>query len=232
MSDLNLLTENGKVDFLNPEDGDQQNATFSATKQQESFLAGTGPTTGSSATEERTAHQPKDKLLTRLRELRAEAHLEDGFAFFDAQDPIETLDWATANGFVFHGSTRRIKGELVPQQANDTEKESGNREAVYMTKKPILAEFTALTGGKDMGGRQNQVLMDISDSGKVTYPKEPIFKVGKLEEVADEGFVYVFDSTTQVDEDVNGESLSYRPVKPLAAIRIKKEDFRYPITKI
>ena len=101
-----------------------------------------------------------------------------------------------------------------------------------MTINPILAMFTALAGGKDVGTRRNKVFLEITDQGVVRYPKPPEFAVGKPEEIANEGYVYIFDKVSQVDEETNGECLSYKPIKPLAIIRIKRVDFQFPIEKI
>ena len=102
-----------------------------------------------------------------------------------------------------------------------------------MTNNPLLAEFTALTGGRGekMGGRKNACYMEIND-GVVSYPKEPEFHVGNLEEIQKKGYIYLFDKETQVDKETGGEFLSYKPIKPLAVIKIKRKDFRYPIKKI
>lgn len=173
----------------------------------------------------------KRKLETKLSEEGAEQKSDNGFKFVEVSNPQSLLEWATVNGYAMHGSTRQIRGELVPQQAHDLVKESGNREAVYMTRNPLLAEFTALTGGKNIDGRQNRCFLKIKD-GKVAYPQKPEFHVGKPEEVEDEGYVYLFDKETQVDEEVGGEFLSYKPVKPLVVVKVRREDFKYPIEKI
>jgi hypothetical protein len=181
----------------------------------------------------RTSEVPPIKsviLLNKIKDIRAERNVEaDNFETFSVQNPQEFLEWATVNGYVFHGSTRKTIGELVPQQANDLAKESGNRDAVYMTRNPLLAEFTALTGGKDVGVRQNKCFMQITDSKEVRYPQTPEFRVGKPDEVETQGYVYIFDREKQVDEEVGGECLVYEPVKPIAVIRVKREDFKYPI---
>lgn len=146
----------------------------------------------------------------------------------ELKDPRAILEWACANGYIFHGSTRRVQGNLEPRKANDAVKESGNREAVYLTINPLLAMFTALTGGKDVGIRRNKTYLEITDTGEVKYPKSPVFEVKNPDQVADEGFVYIFDQS-QADEKTEGEYLAYKPIRPLTAIKIRRSDLKYPI---
>lgn len=147
------------------------------------------------------------------------------------ENVTEALEELAVKGFCFHGSSRKIEEKLVPQLASDENKESGNRKAVYMTNNPLLAEFTALCGGVDVGKRKNICYMKIED-GKISYPEKPYFAVEKIERVAEEGYVYVFDKRTPGFEEINEEILSYEPVEPIFAIKIKKKDFKYPISKI
>jgi hypothetical protein len=172
----------------------------------------------------------RNTFRDKIKEYGSECQFDSGFEYFDVRNLNKILEWATINGYVMHGTTKQIPEELIPKKANDSKKESGNREAVYMTNNPLLAEFTALTGGKNVGGRQNRCFMTIN-KGRVCYPQEPEFSVGKPEAVAAEGYIYVLDKATQVDEEVSGEYLAYRPIKPLAVIRMKCEDFKYPIKK-
>ena len=172
------------------------------------------------------------KLIQKIRSVGVERNKKEGFEFYDVGGPQEFLEWACVNEYVFHGSSRVIEGNLEPREAIDDIKASGNRKAVYMTINPILAMFTALAGGKDVGTRRNKVFLEITDQGVVRYPKPPEFAVGKPEEIANEGYVYIFDKVSQVDEETNGECLSYKPIKPLAIIRIKRVDFQFPIEKI
>ncbi len=181
---------------------------------------------------EKSTMDQRERLFQEIKRVGLERNVEEGFEFYDVRNPQTFLEWACVNGFVFHGSARRIAGDLLPSQANDEAKESGNRNAVYMTKTPPLVMFTALAGGRDVGVRRNKVFLEITGEGEVKYPKPPEFGVGRPEEVADEGYVYIFDEKSQVAEKVNGEYLSYEPIKPLAVIRIKKTDFGFPIVKI
>lgn len=148
-----------------------------------------------------------------------------------SEEPQKILEWATLNRFAFHGSTRNIIGPLFPHQANDSIKESGNRKAIYMTTNPLVAMFSALTGGKNLGSRRFSAQMETKNN-KVIYPKQPIFKVEKLEKMPDHGYVYIFDRNTQVDEETAGECLVYKPVLPVAKLKINKNDLKIPIGKI
>lgn len=171
-----------------------------------------------------------EQLLVQIRERRGKRVAEDGFKYYEIENPEDLLNWCVVNGYIFHGTSRKIRGELKPQPGRDLVKESGSRLAVYMTHNPALALFCSLSGGMHIkGGRQNECYMNIED-GKVSYSKL-IFKVGELEKVVKEGYVYIFDKA-QSDEYVNGEYLSYKPIKPLAVIKIKRADFKYPIHKI
>ncbi len=147
------------------------------------------------------------------------------------EDVTESLEDLTVRGYCFHGSSRKIDDVLIPQQATDSVKESGNRKAVYMTRNPLLAEFVALSGGRDVGKRISECYMAV-DNGKVTYPTPPHFAVEKIGEISDEGYIYVFDSRLSELEEVNGEILSYVPIEPLFAIKMKKVDFKFPIETI
>lgn len=171
---------------------------------------------------------PSSKLITQLAKSYATKQTEGNFSYYELENPPPFLQWATVNGYIFHGTIRKISEALEPKPANDLIKESGNRVAVYMTNNPRLAMFTALTGGKDVGGRRNVCHMKITGD-KVTYPGKQIFQVGNPEAIASEGFIYIFDRKTQSDEEIGGELLSYKPIKPLAIIKIHRSHFPHPI---
>lgn len=65
------------------------------------------------------------------------------------------------------------------------------------------------------------------NNGVITYPQIDL-KVGELQKVAPEGYVYIFNEN-QSNEHVSGEYLAYRPTTPIIVIKIKKEDFEYSI---
>ncbi len=129
------------------------------------------------------------------------------------------------NGFILHGTTRKIK-ELTPNKANDLAKESGNRTAIYMTNIPPLAMFKALIGGIDNVGWSKSGASTQTVNGQTTH--EVKFGMSRPELVADTGYVYVMDAAS-ADEYVGGEYLAYNPVKPLIAVEIRQDDFRYPV---
>lgn len=147
------------------------------------------------------------------------------------EDVVASLEELTVRNYVFHGSSIKIEDKVVPQKASDEVKESGNRVAVYMTRNPLVALFTALCGGVDVGKRANECYMEINDD-KVTYPGKQYFAVEKPENISEIGYIYVFDGRTPGFEEINGEVLSYEAVEPMFAIKIKKAEFKYSIEKI
>jgi len=147
------------------------------------------------------------------------------------ENVLESLEELVIRGFCFHGSSRLIEDKLTPHLAVDDIKESGNRKAVYLTINPLLAMFTALCGGVDVGKRENKCFMAIED-GEVKYPEIPYFAVEKTENISDIGYIYVVDRKMAGLDEINGEILSYEPIEPMFAIKIKRGEFRYPINKI
>lgn len=153
---------------------------------------------------------------------------EDGFEFFKSENPEELLEQITGNGYLLHGTTRRIQGDLIPHQANDTVKESGNRTAIYLTNIVPIAMFKALSGGVHQRGMtQHGVSSELND-GKRTYTNLH-FASSRLDKIAEAGFVYVFDPSNIEVEQVNGEFLSYDRATPVAVIRVLRGQFQYPI---
>ena len=57
------------------------------------------------------------------------------------EDVTESLEDLAVRGYCFHGSSVKVDDILMPHQANDEIKESGNRKAVYFTKNPLLASM-------------------------------------------------------------------------------------------
>lgn len=147
------------------------------------------------------------------------------------EDVLVALEDLAVRGYCFHGSSKLVDGKLTPQQEKDEVKESGNRKAVYMTVNPLLAMFTALCEGVEVGKRKNKCFVTIED-GEVKYPEKPFFAVEKIENISGVGYIYVVDRKTPGLEEISGEILSYEPVEPLFAIKIKREEFKHPINII
>lgn len=173
---------------------------------------------------------PEELIAVRLREINAVRKEEDGFVYYEMENPKNFLEWAAAQDFIFHGSSRVIKGNLKPHQANDAVKESGNLSAVYMTRNPMLAEFTALTGGVNVGRRQNSCNMVI-ENGVVSYRGEQKFGVERMDKVQKQGYIYIFGKA-QADREENGELMAFTEVMPLAVVKIDRKDFDYIIEEI
>lgn len=154
---------------------------------------------------------------------------DGGLEVYIADDPEALLDWAVANNYILHGSTRRITTDFTPQLADDSSKESGNRTAVYMVDIPPLAMFKALTGGI-MGSyttHHGSGAVTIDEHGNRSHPQVE-FAISDPDIIAQEGYVYIFDAASS-DEHLNGEFLSYKPIHPVAVIKINRHQFKYPI---
>lgn len=155
---------------------------------------------------------------------------DNDFEFFKLDTPEEFLSFCVNNGYLLHGSTRKISGVLTPQQANDTSKEFGNKTGVYLTTTPIIAMFTALTGGAEVGIRRNSVISKIDSDGNISYP-ETKFAVLHTNNVKPFGYVYIFPKGV-ADEHEASEYISKKAIQPILTVKIEKEDFRFPIEKI
>lgn len=172
------------------------------------------------------------KLERSLRGVECRTEQWNNFESREFNNPTEVLEKLAVEGYCFHGSSRKIDGDLLPQMATDTVKESGNREAVYMSINPLLAEFTGIYGGLEgITERENVCHMEIN-GGEVSYPGESRFAVNNPDLGVKEGYVYVFDRRTKGFEEINGEILSDKKIEPLMVIKIKREDFKPTVEKI
>jgi hypothetical protein len=88
----------------------------------------------------------------------------------------------------------------------------------------MVAMFCALTGGVTGLSRRHSSHIT-SEKGVIDYG-EMYFGVSDMRKIANIGYIYVL-SKDQVDEEINGEYLSYREIPPLAVIEINKKDFPY-----
>ena len=153
------------------------------------------------------------------------------FHFITLTNPKETLISLVNHGYVLHGSSRKIEGALLPRQAYDSSKKFGNQVAVYLTKDPLLAMFTALCGGVEgITARRNSIRSTMDDKGRMNYTKT-YFAVDNPELIKDKGYVYVFPVDV-VDENQSNESIAKTPINPQLIIQIDKEDFPEKIQKI
>lgn len=172
---------------------------------------------------------PTDVVLSTLH-ATAEQHEDgDNFRYYTLQKPEDFLKWMAGQGIIMHGTTRKLD-QLEPRAANDTAKESGNRTAVYMTGSAEMAMFSALTGGVEINGWRRSGISTTREPGKLPAT-EVAFAVEHDEHVYPEGFVYLIDQADS-DELSDNEYKSYKPVTPLAAIKITRNQFNHPIEKI
>ncbi len=155
---------------------------------------------------------------------------DDGFRHWAFEKPLEALESVLVYGekfeYIFHGSTVRIVGSLVPQSALDMMREQGRRTAVYATANISWAMFWAITGGTKEKRRKAIGRFLIDESKKVSY-SDVQFTVEDINQVKDFGWIYVFENSGW--EYSRGEYLSYEPKEYLAAIKIKKDDFKFPL---
>lgn len=155
----------------------------------------------------------------------------DGFAYWEFDRPEEVLEQVVTGGqmfeFVLHGSTNRIKGEVVPKTAKDLIREQGKRLAIYATNNPAKVMFWALTGGTgDRGRKEIGGKFKIDDDKKITY-ENLRFVVENKSQVREMGWIYVFENNGW--EYSLGEYLLYEPRIPIAVIKVNRNDFKYPI---
>jgi len=132
---------------------------------------------------------------------------------------------------LLHGSSNRDLEIIEPRQANDSQKVSGNKKAVYGVIDPILPIFYAIQDrNKIQGVIQSGVEEDI-ETGKLEY-KFRIPKSALDMKPWTRGVVYILDrgqfSLEKYDIDqTSGEWTSEASVKPLAKLEVGPEDFPF-----
>lgn len=158
--------------------------------------------------------------------------VEDGeYNYWEFDDPQKVLETVVAFGnnfeFVFHGTTVKIEGKVVPQQALDMLREQGRRSAVYATNNVSWAMFWSLTGGtKLMARKRANGRMLIRENKKIEY-ENTSFVIEDEVQMKDLGWVYIFENSDW--EYSKGEYLSYETKDYLAVVKIRKEDFKFPV---
>lgn len=164
------------------------------------------------------------ELHDALEDNGARSCSENGFEYYDLDNPEAVANWAVLHGFLLHGTTRRLS-TLTPMPAKYTIQETGNRLAVYMTHIPAVAMFYAICGGTENVRQKASVTMNRSDD-KITYPLIDLVVSDK--KALTDGYVYIFDES-QTDDRFDGEFLAYDEQKPLAVMKMKVDSFTYPI---
>ena len=172
---------------------------------------------------------PTDVVLDTLHTHGEQHEDNDNFRYYTLGKPEGFLQWAAGQGIIMHGTTRKLD-RLEPRPAKDTAKESGNRTAVYMTGSAEMAMFSALTGGVEINGWRKSSIKTARKPGELPTT-EVSFAVEHDEHVYPEGYVYLIEQTDS-DELSDNEYKSYTAVTPLAAIKITRSQFKYPIEKI
>lgn len=171
-----------------------------------------------------------DTLRAELKKRGFKKLNDEGFVYFQLEKPESFLNFCIKEGYLLHGSTRAIRGKLVPHKANDLAKEFGNQEGIYLTDAPIVAMFSAITGGVNIKATKHQVSSERDSEGNINYPKAH-FAVARPHMIQDEGFVYVFSGKV-VDASEGSEYISKRAIMPIVVIKISRGDFRFSIDKM
>lgn len=155
---------------------------------------------------------------------------EDGFNYWSFDNPLRLLETVLVYGekfeYIFHGSTIRIVDQVIPKPALDMLREQGRRTAIYATANIPWAMFWAVTGGIKEKRRKVTGKFSIDENKKVSY-SDVQFTVEDLNQVKDFGWIYIFENSGW--EYSRGEYLSYDPKNYLAVIKIKREDFKFPL---
>lgn len=154
---------------------------------------------------------------------------EDNFSYYTLDNPEEFLNKCINNGYVLHGSTRKILGYLKPYTSNDSSKEFGNQTGIYLTSIPLVAMFCAFVSGAKSGQRQNAIHSK-TENGNIEY-LNVYLGVENIENVKDEGYVYIFKDSV-IDESYGKEHISKKEILPKYVLKIYRKDLRYTINKI
>lgn len=142
---------------------------------------------------------------------------------------VETQD------VILHGSNNQDISEFEPRQAFDSSKKSGNRTGVYGTRDEVLPMFYAIKDGKKFRGNVVSGYTGIHDENDNLIRKEYEFKVESETLAASpwsEGMVYILPkSSFEQGTDDNGNStdewMSELPVRPIAKLKVKPDEFPY-----
>ncbi len=153
------------------------------------------------------------------------------FVYYIFPNPQKFLSNLVNQGYLLHGTSRKIEEELIPQQEYDEAKKFGNQKAIYLTSDPLVAIFTALTGGvNEIDARRNSIRSKRGEDGNYEYI-ETYFAVSDPVKVSEKGYVYIFNNNV-TDANENNEYISRKPIKPLMIIQVERKDFPYKIEKI
>lgn len=131
---------------------------------------------------------------------------------------------------LLHGSNQNID-VVEPRQANDSSKESGNKNAVYAVTDPVLPIFYAIKDKKKINGVVESGFRDNLETGEPEYE----FIIPKESLEADpwmKGMIYIFDKNDFHQEandegELGSEWTSQDKVKALAKLEVGREDFRF-----
>lgn len=144
----------------------------------------------------------------------------------------EFLKFLTENkNVLLHGSARQSLEVLEPRQANDAAKKSGNKNAVYGVTDPVLPIFYAIQDRKKLQGTIESGVEINDDTGESKYKFKIPISVKETQPWVS-GVIYIFDKSQFHPEqddsgEPSGEWTSDVPVKPIAKLEVKPEDFRY-----
>lgn len=154
---------------------------------------------------------------------------EDNFSYYTLDNPEKFLNKCVNNGYVLHGSTRKILGYLKPYTSNDLSKEFGNQTGIYLTSIPLVAMFCAFVSGTNSGQRRSSIETRIENEN-IEY-LNVYLGVENIQEVKDEGYVYIFKDSV-IDESYGKEHISKKDILPEYILKIYRKDLRYTIEEI
>ena len=96
--------------------------------------------------------------------------MQDGWIEYDLPFPkSDFLNHVVSQGFLLHGSGNDDVIEFEPRQANDSEKEFGNKMAVYAVNDPILPIFYAIQDREQLSGQINSGKYVDDETGEAKY---------------------------------------------------------------
>ncbi len=193
---------------------------------------------GPEKNESRISAVAEQKAVELVENLKEGSTLEFGDEFLAKLDREgvaveDVLGKLVEHGIIFHGSDKKIP-VLQPRQAYDHYRMTGRQVAVYATDTPEIAIFCAIRSRE----RASKISRDVRSTYGVTS-NEKKFTASRayLETLAD-GYVHllpkgkfkpVIRHIDKVYFDHPMEFLSRQELVPLATIKVRPKDFRYPI---
>ena len=158
--------------------------------------------------------------------------MQDGWIEYNLPFPKSVfLNHVVSRGFLLHGSGNADVIEFEPRQANDSEKEFGNKIAVYAVNDPILPIFYAIQDREQLSGQINSGKYADEETGEAKY--HFAVEASALEKYPwKDGVVYImppdgFEEGKNNEGELMGEFANETPVQAKLKLRVSPEDFPY-----